>query len=69
MSEEEQVLAICPRCKGNGYFNNDIQCPQCDSQGETLINKSQAYKNCYGTYESIADKGWEARAKWVSRKE
>ena len=24
MSEEKKVLAICPRCKGNGYFNNDI---------------------------------------------
>jgi hypothetical protein len=54
MSEEKKVLAICPRCKGNGYFNNDIQCPQCNSSGWALINKSQAYKNCYGTYESIA---------------
>ena len=33
-----------------------------NSSGWALINKSQAYKNCYGTYESIADKGWEARA-------
>ena len=41
--------AICPRCKGNGYFkvkesverqvDKIIQCPMCDSQGELTLDE------------------------------
>ena len=58
--KSEKVPAICPRCKGNGYFDNNIQCPQCDSQGETLLEKSQTFVNIYGSRESIADMWWQS---------
>ena len=45
---------ICPRCKGNGFIKlmNSIedptevihQCPQCDSQGEIMIDEPR-FKN------------------------
>ena len=47
----EKTKIICPRCRGNGYLkvlasvDNPTemthQCPQCNSQGEIMIDESR----------------------------
>ena len=60
LTGNHDVKAICPRCKGNGYIRvydklgediDEVNCPQCDSQGWVMLPANQCRENVEGGIE------------------
>ena len=60
LTGNHEVKAICPRCFGNGFIRihdklgedvDQMDCPQCDSQGETWLPANQCRVNVEGGIE------------------
>jgi DnaJ-class molecular chaperone len=65
-SMSELVKTICPRCNGNGFIRiqdllgediDQMDCPQCSSQGWILLPEELTFINEDGGRESIIKKG------------
>ena len=62
LTGDHEVKAICPRCFGNGFIRmpagcaHQINCPQCDSQGEVMLPIELTFVNEDGGRESIIKK-------------
>lgn len=60
LTGDHEVKAICPRCFGNGFIRvhdklgediDQMDCPQCDSQGWVMLPASQCWVNIEGGVE------------------
>mgnify|MGYP003115190100 CR=1 FL=1 len=59
LTGDHEIKAICPRCKGNGYIviisnfvrRQEVNCPQCNNQGETMLPANQCRVNVEGGIE------------------
>ena len=60
LTGDHEVKAICPRCFGNGFIRvhdklgediDQMDCPQCDSQGWVMLPASQCRVNIEGGVE------------------
>ena len=60
LTGDHVVKAICPRCFGNGFIRvhdklgediDQMDCPQCDSQGWVMLPASQCRVNIEGGVE------------------
>ena len=65
LTGNHEVKAICPRCFGNGFIRvhdklgediDEMDCPQCDSQGEVMLPVKFTFVNSDGGRESIIKK-------------
>ena len=55
LTGKEEVKAICPRCKGNGYIRlhdgQEANCPQCNCEGWVMLPAYQCRENVEGGIE------------------
>ena len=60
LTGNQEVKAICPRCFGNGFIKvhdklgediDEMDCPQCDSQGWVMLPANQCRENVEGGIE------------------
>ena len=54
LTGNQEVKAICPRCKGNGYIRiqgKQVDCPQCECEGWVMLPAHQCRENVEGGIE------------------